>query len=281
MSSPHAGDRQRLLSPLNALSGARARGAPLAFRAFSAIMGPPMRIAGRLFALLLLSATLALQARPQVDLHLPHDGASLKAGSTAVIDWSGRALPRGAEEWEAFLSIDGGHYYGYRITPHLSIERRRFAFQVPDFETKNARILIRVGDEHTETEFVLPGSFTIWRDAAADIAAPPLTVVESERGEPGRAGAPGVIQWVEGDRQGQHLALRTALRKTSTLRGRVRSSRFDEQAVEGAPDHATIGIAENRESRRAIPRGGIVPTGSAHRAQTGRHLLLLSRRLNV
>ena len=40
-----------------------------------------------------------------------------------------------AEEWEAFLSFDGGATYPVRITPHLDLELRRVRWQVPAIPT--------------------------------------------------------------------------------------------------------------------------------------------------
>src|SRR5262245_60035984 len=73
----------------------------------------------------------------------PAAGDELDAGSVALIEWEGLALPEHADEWEAFLSLDGGRTWPLRITPHLDISIRRFEFPVPDFPTRDARILLR------------------------------------------------------------------------------------------------------------------------------------------
>src|SRR5205085_5893160 len=112
-------------------------------------------------------------------------------------------LPDNAEEWEAFLSLDGGHYYAFRITPHLDVERRQFTWIVPNVDTTNARILVRAGDERHETLFELPATFAIVRDARAEL--PRRAVVPAVNGEAARDGEPGVVVWTDGDRRGGGL----------------------------------------------------------------------------
>src|SRR5213078_5250079 len=110
-----------------------------------------------------------------------HAGTVLRGGSFATIEWSATVLPADAEEWEAFLSLDGGTYYAFRITPHLDIARRQFAWLVPNVDTKNARILVRTGDERRETLHELPARFEIVHDAHA--AVPRRTIVPVAQGE--------------------------------------------------------------------------------------------------
>ena len=138
-----------------------------------------------------------------------HADTVLHGGSFATIEWSAAALPANAEEWEAFLSLDGGAYYAFRITPHLDIARRQFTWLVPNVDTKNARILIRTGDERRETLHELPARFEIVHDAHAEV--PRRTIVPAAQGEAARSGDPGVVAWTDGDRAGGGLVLRTAL----------------------------------------------------------------------
>jgi len=58
----------------------------------------------------------------------PANGATLRGGSFAELRWTSAQLPAGAEEWEAFLSVDGGKYYAFRVRPHLDIQLRKFTF---------------------------------------------------------------------------------------------------------------------------------------------------------
>ncbi|HEV7507566.1 MAG TPA: hypothetical protein VGS07_21965 [Thermoanaerobaculia bacterium] len=162
--------------------------------------------------LALSSSGFAREAAVPARLLTPQAGNTLVAGSSAEIEWAPLARfadLRKAEEWEAFLSVDGGATYPIRITPHLDLDLRRFRFQVPPIPTANARILLRFGDERRETAVELPERFTI---AAAPVAAsaPDETFHRTRRsfisGEPALPGHAGVVSWVEGSRRG--LALR-------------------------------------------------------------------------
>src|SRR3954453_15866512 len=87
-----------------------------------------------------------------VGLEAPRAGEVLRAGGTAELAGEPRgAFARGqAEEWEAFLSFDGGATYPVRITPHLDLKLRRVRWQVPAIPTDDARLLLRFGDERQE-----------------------------------------------------------------------------------------------------------------------------------
>lgn len=152
---------------------------------------------------LLAVALLALASLARAEsLHLvaPAAGATLRGGSFAELRWSAGRLPASAEEWEAFLSVDGGEYYAFRITPHLDIGLRRFTFVVPNVETRQARILIRTGDEVQETHFESPVTFSIVRDAGAEKLLARL--VHYGRAEAARESDPPVLGWTDGARNG-------------------------------------------------------------------------------
>jgi hypothetical protein len=106
------------------------------------------------------------------------------------------------EEWEAFLSVDGGATYPVRITPHLDQDLRRIRFQVPPVPTADARILLRFGDERRETAIELPGRFAI---EASPVQTFLLTHQAATAGEPALPGQAGVVAWVEGSRRGGSL----------------------------------------------------------------------------
>jgi len=133
----------------------------------------------------------------------PANGATLRGGSFAELRWTAANGLPAAEEWEAFLSIDGGKYYAFRVTPHLDIQLRSFTFVVPNVDTRNARILIRTGDEIHELHFESRDSFSIVRDAKAETPLP--RVFASERGEAARDGEPGVVAWADGARDGSDV----------------------------------------------------------------------------
>jgi hypothetical protein len=109
-------------------------------------------------------AGFAREEGASVQLVAPRAGATLAAGSTAELEWAPLALfdrfPK-VEEWEAFLSLDGGATYPVRITPHLDQDLRRVRWQVPPIPTRDARILLRFGDERRETAVELPERFAI------------------------------------------------------------------------------------------------------------------------
>ena len=92
----------------------------------------------------------AQPTEPPVRLLSPADGAVLAAGSTATLEWAPPGGPLRStgserwEEWEAFLSLDGGASYTVRLTPHLDRELYRVGFRVPDLPTRSGRLLLRV-----------------------------------------------------------------------------------------------------------------------------------------
>jgi hypothetical protein len=142
-----------------------------------------------------------------IRLTAPAAGATLTAGTTADLAWT--PLPSLArlarvEEWEAFLSLDGGATYPLRITPHLDQDLRRVRWQVPAVPAADARLLFRLGDERREVVVKLPQRFTI---VAAPVLETPflLAGVAPSRGEPALPGSPGVLAWVTGSRRGGAL----------------------------------------------------------------------------
>jgi hypothetical protein len=158
----------------------------------------------RLLLAIAVFASASFARAGSLSLLSPAEGATLRGGSPAELRWSASELPASTEEWEAFLSIDGGKYYGFRVTPHLDIDRREFTFTVPNVDTHNARILIRTGDEEHETGFEVPGSFAIERDPDAEPVAAP-DPLEFEEGEAAREGDPAVLSWTDGARDGSGL----------------------------------------------------------------------------
>lgn len=150
-----------------------------------------------------------------VRLVSPRPGATLVGGSAVVLEWRpgpGLAALRHAEEWEVFLSLDGGRTFLSRITPHLDIRMRRVTVHVPRLPSNDVRLLLRMGDERDEREQLLPGRYHI----VLDHAAPPIWRPRQPLpGEAARPGAPGVVVWVEGGRDGsqwqEYESDRTAL----------------------------------------------------------------------
>lgn len=145
---------------------------------------------------------------PAVELVSPVLGDRLTAGGTVWIEWRSEAPleERGIEEWEAFLSLDGGGYFGVRLTPHLDVGVRRFPVVLPGVASTSARFLLKMGDERIEWEVPVEGTFRLEPD--------PLPVrwpaLGGGRGEAARPGAPGVALWLDGSRAGADLRVRRA-----------------------------------------------------------------------
>src|SRR6185295_2844329 len=161
-------------------------------------------------ALLLALAPAGLAYAEDVPLRLvaPQAGATLAAGATAELAWAPLAPFPEIEEWEAFLSLDGGKTYPVRITPHLDQSLRRTFWQVPPIPTPDARILLRIGDERHETAVELPQRFSIAASPATLRAAAETFQFarrSSTAGEPALPGHAGVLVWMEGTRRGGGL----------------------------------------------------------------------------
>lgn len=210
----------------------------------------------RLLLLALLAATPLFGQELRLDpvLHGGHD---------ALI--SVDALPPGAEEWEAFLSADGGTHYAVRITPHLDASVRAFRFRVPNVATHDARILIRTGDEVHERIVAIPRSFTI----EADFTRHDYSGTETEqRGESARFDDDHVVEWRDAGREMRHRDA-GAIETVAPL--------VDESRNIAAPTSVgTILSTPCVIARVATPS----PTRPKYRAVT-RDALLLSTRLNI
>jgi hypothetical protein len=220
---------------------------------------------------------IATNAAETVQLIAPRAGQVLEGGRETTLVWSAASLPDHAEEWEAFLSVDGGRYYAVRITPHLDVQIRSFRWRVPNVAASKARILIRVGDERDEQIIRLPQSFMIVPQATPlEFAALQIASTEASS-EPALPGTPPVVEWVAGDRSGGHL-----------VRQRNRSGE-SLQAVRPIGDDRGIAAAHGQDQaslhppRRAVRRPlrhnpDLLPAGLPGAT---RPLLLLITRLNI
>lgn len=229
----------------------------------------------RLIVALLLSLAAPLSA-DALRVVAPRAGQVLRGGSSATVEWSAAALPRHAEEWEAFLSIDGGRYYAFRITPHLAVDLRRFAFVVPNVDTANARILIRAGNEREETAYELPLTFSIARTDGAELPVAPA--LSPRRGEAAREGDPAVVAWAEGDRAGTRVAQRRGGSESSPL---LRAILRDAPAA--SPIVSPKSLRTRASARAAAPLDAVSQRLAVYAAQQPPpdDLLLLCRRRNV
>jgi len=190
--------------------------------------------------------------------------AVLHGGHDAVIAVG--AMPAGAEEWEAFLSVDGGAHYAVRITPHLDASIHSYRFRVPNVAARDARILLRTGDEVHERIVMIPRSFTIDADFARfDRFGDAAT---EERGESARFDDDHVVEWREAGREMRH-------RDADAIDSAGVS--IDESPEVAAPSSAYAPLAPARLTAHVITGRRTRPT---FRPLT-RDTLLLSTRLNV
>src|SRR5260370_22729535 len=123
------------------------------------------------------------------ELISPAPSTRLAGGSTAILEWT--TLPgwerlAAREEWEAFLSLDGGRSYAVRITPHLDRDLRRIQWAVPDLPSGDVRLLLRFGDERRDTVVELPQRFAIVAGALGPASPDALSRVSGKRGEAAR-----------------------------------------------------------------------------------------------
>lgn len=206
----------------------------------------------------------------------PRAGAVLRGGGFATIAWSAASLPAGAEEWEAFLSVDGGRYYAFRITPHLDLDVRRFSFLVPNVDARDVRILIRTGDERRETLFEVPARFAIARDASA---VPPAAraIAGHSRAEAAREGDAPVVAWAEGDRAGSRVEQQQAA--PSTPASIVAAARDDvATSIAAAPKTIRRAALVQLERARTMARSRLPEPAPEPFAAPD---LALLRRLNI
>ena len=198
----------------------------------------------------------------------PAAARPLRGGSMATLTMSLRQLPPHAEEWEAFLSLDGGAHYTVRITPHLDLAVRRVSWVVPNVDTAAARIMIRAGNERLETSFQLPEIFVIARDPNA--ALPPMLAAPLTRAEDG------VVEWAEGDRAGTRIALARNAPPPSDMESLHAASAFAEAPLDGPKLRVAHWEAPEANAPRTSPRGH-----ETSQPRNPNNILLLSTRMNV
>jgi hypothetical protein len=162
----------------------------------------------------------------------PAAGTALHGGETTAIAWEAGSLPAEAEEWEAFLSIDGGQHYAIRITPHLDVDIHRVTWTVPNVSARDVRMLLRFGDERHESAIEVPVSFAI-EGTFNGAALWPAAISSASLGEEAREGDGGVTAWVAGDRDGKrsHLVTTTAPKSIHDATVRSQSTGGDHVAT--------------------------------------------------
>jgi hypothetical protein len=141
--------------------------------------------------------------RAPLRLLAPREGQRLPAGGVVRLAWEWRgAAPDGAEEWEAFLSLDGGRSFPLRVTPHLDSTLREVMFDVPAVAAPEVRLVIRFGDERDETAVEFPDRFSIAEAPGPTVDTGRLTSRIGSSGEPARGSDAPVSVWYEGPRDG-------------------------------------------------------------------------------
>jgi len=224
-------------------------------------------------------------AEPSFDVHLvePAAGIDLAAGSTTSIAWQASGTPANVEEWEAFLSVDGGRTYPLRVTPHLDATIHRFQWNVPNLPGAQVAVLLRFGDENEERRFVFPARARI-RGVASSLALfrDPEPIQADERGHDVDLGDEGATAWVEGSRDGSSLR-HVVLHGKSMLSGRadldIPRNDGSASALNGAGGDHSIrrGVAKLHVASNGFSR---LPSRFESRRYVG-DILLTSRRRNI
>lgn len=228
-------------------------------------------------------ATRALAApapRAALELAAP-DGVAWTAGESVEIGWRQvveGALP-GFEEWEVFLSVDGGRSWPVRLTPHLGRAIGRYRVTVPNLPSDDVRLLLRFGDECREIDVLDASRFRI---RAGSWTGLPAAEGVFTRGEAARAGAAEVLRWEEGDRSGARVRTVESLARGGSLHAPPTLLEGETApALATAPDH------DSRLSppapNRVAPSSGARLTASleAARDRPGRDALALLCRRNT
>jgi len=219
-------------------------------------------------SLLFASAIFAAAARPSAAtprLVSPAPGTSVAPGRAARIEIGG--APSGAEEWEAFVSVDGGRTYPLRATPHLPISEPAFDWVVPALAPGALRVKVRFGVAGAEKESLLAESFSIGTGASGTVVAPDPRTIELPA-----AGEEGTVAWVDRSDGSVRLVVPVAGRgivPAAAWTARVRVPLL-------APRRAALA----RSGRAAGVRLVLPAPARARAARVGRTIASLSR-LNV
>lgn len=199
----------------------------------------------------------------------PQPGAVWRAGEAATLEWlRSEPWPRelDVEEWEAFLSLDGGRTFPVRLTPHLEADLREVRVRVPALPTEHASLLLRFGNERREIEWLVPGEFRITAGESGgerQVSTLAFQRLSTQRGEPARAGDVGVVVWAEGRRDGGDWRAASAAPRSAfapaveTFRGHDESSSASESSSSDAderPPGRLVPAPESRRAPRASPR---------------------------
>lgn len=179
-----------------------------------------------------------------IEILRPRDGEVVDSGERVLVEWApGPSFAKlgTVEEWEVFLSLDGGRRFSIRLTPHLDAARRRVEVKLPDFGPGQARLLWRFGDEEQEVELLWGGTLEVRRGARRAEIRPTSRFAA---GEPARVGAAPVWAWVEGRRDGSGWV---------EVEGAARSSQVGHVFPALAARRSTSHAIRSRTRPRAAP----------------------------
>jgi hypothetical protein len=226
------------------------------------------------------AAAFARAEPPAIEVLSPRPGQTLRAGGDLLLEWRApNGLPEDIEEWEVFLSLDGGTYWAHRLTPHLAGDVTRFQARLPAIASDGARLLFRFGDEHEEVELELPSEWVV-----APALLPPaveLSHFVAGSGESARPGEPGVATWIDGPRDGSRR-VRYARDETCWQPRRPALEAgfhlFAELEEASRQDPGTPHDGPVSRERLPLPKATLIPDDTPQAVPVPRRLSLLSRR---
>ncbi len=123
-------------------------------------------LASALLLVAALAPSPAQAARGSVVLEPPP--AEVRAGDEIELRWTVEGTA--PEEMELLLSVDDGRTFAVRVSPQLDGHERTWRWRVPDLPAAAARLRMRVGDEHGESDCAPSAAFRI--GARVDGATP-------------------------------------------------------------------------------------------------------------
>jgi hypothetical protein len=254
----------------------------------------PVRLAAALVAALVVGSAsgpalhaarieieVAATDQPPLALIEPRDGTELPAGGITGLRWiwrtDGEDVSRYTrehvgpiEEWEVFLSLDGGVTYPIRLTPHLDARHTEVLIEWPRIASDDARLMLRVGIERRELAVAWPQRFRLaFHGGERLIERLSEFVLREGRGEAPLAGAPGVLIWREGPRDASGSAWWcTAREATIQDNDPVFAAPVDSPAVASAAP--TIPTPDEAADREPGARSSARPSGNRSASERAR-----------
>lgn len=233
-----------------------------------------------LLSLLLLAAAATVSAAQEklaVRLLAPAVHAEADPGSTLLLAWENDGTLKDVEEWEAFLSVDGGRTYPIRITPHLDASIHAFPWNVPLLPGADLSILLRLGNERTEHEIAFPGHLRIRKTIPPELLARRIDAQAAQRTEVLNDHGQLLVEWIDGTRDG--LALRHTVVRDTMLNAAYDFASSDPQTSPAVSRHSI-------ESATPVTRAAVIArlertTPRSHPQPFRSDILTLVRRLNI